>query len=138
MKHTKTFSQFIDEKKDEKYIAHVNDGREPGGSDKDIKKDYNLDVENRDNDGFDIVGSKEDVQAFIDDYGIILDDEIALVESAGYIEVMDLTRVANALGEVQRVWTEWKSGPATEPSDIKPAQKDLKGWIDRWFKDNIK
>lgn len=138
MKHIQPFEQFVSEKKDEKYIAHVNDDREPGGSDKDIKKDYNLDVENRDGDGFDIVGSKEDVQAFIDDYGIILDDEISLVESAGYVEVMDLTRVANALGEIQRVWAEWKSGPATEPSDIKPAQKDLKGWIDRWFKDNIK
>jgi len=24
------------------------------------------------------------------------------------------------------------------PSDIRPAQKELKGWIDRWFKQNIK
>jgi hypothetical protein len=59
-------------------------------------------------------------------------------EGAGYVEVMDLTRVANALGEIQRVWAEWKSGPMTEPKDIKPAQKDLKAWVDRWFKDNIK
>ena len=128
----------ISEKKEELYIAHVDDSRKPGGSDKEIKNDYNLEVRDRDNSGFDIVGSKEDIQAFVDDYGIILDGEIELHESAGYIEVMDLTRVANALGEIQRVWAEWKSGPATEPSDIKPAQKDLKGWIDRWLKDNIK
>jgi len=115
MKHTKTFSQFIDEKKDEKYIAHVNDGREPGGSDKDIKKDYNLDVENRDNDGFDIVGSKEDVQAFIDDYGIILDDEIELYESAEVINEA-----------VTKYYTvEWNRNDAKEIFDYKNKIMDL-------------
>jgi hypothetical protein len=64
--------------------------------------------------------------------------ESEIHESEGYIEVMDTIRIANALAEVQKVWQEWKSGPMTEPKDIKPAQKDLKGWIDRWFKDNIK
>ena len=35
-------------------------------------------------------------------------------------------------------WDRWKNGPATEPSDIKPAAKELKGWITRWMKQNIK
>lgn len=55
-----------------------------------------------------------------------------------YVEVMNLPELANALGKVAFLWKEWKNGPMTEPSDIKPAQKELKSWIDRWFKDNIK
>jgi len=55
-----------------------------------------------------------------------------------YVEVMDMPKIANALGEIQIQWEKWKNGPLTEPSDIRPAQKELKGWIDRWFKQNIK
>ena len=55
-----------------------------------------------------------------------------------YVEVMNLPELANALGKVAELWAQWKNGPMTEPSDIKPAQKELKGFIDRWFKDNIK
>jgi hypothetical protein len=55
-----------------------------------------------------------------------------------YVEVMDPIRMANALGEIQQAWEQWKNGPMTEPSMIKPAQKELKGWLDRWFKQNIK
>ena len=55
-----------------------------------------------------------------------------------YVEVMDMPKLANALGEIQIQWEKWKNGPLTEPSDIRPAQKELKGWIDRWFKQNIK
>ena len=55
-----------------------------------------------------------------------------------YVEVMDPIRMANAMGEIQQVWNDWKNGPMTEPNMIKPAQKELKGWLDRWFKQNIK
>jgi hypothetical protein len=55
-----------------------------------------------------------------------------------YIEVMDPIRLANAMGEIQQAWEMWKNGPATEPQHIRPAQKELKGWLDRWFKQNIK
>ena len=55
-----------------------------------------------------------------------------------YVESMDSIEIANALGKIQQLWSEWKSGPMTEPSDIKPAQKELKGWIDNWFKKEIK
>ena len=55
-----------------------------------------------------------------------------------YIEVMNLPELSNALGKIAELWKQWKDGPLTEPSDIKPAQKELKGWMDRWFKDNIK
>ena len=55
-----------------------------------------------------------------------------------YIESMDSIEIANALGKIETLWKDWKNGPMTEPSDIKPAQKELKGWLDRWFKDNIK
>ena len=53
-----------------------------------------------------------------------------------YIELMP--EVANALGTIQSDWERWKNGPMTEPSDIKPAAKELKGWITRWMKQNIK
>lgn len=55
-----------------------------------------------------------------------------------YVEVMNLPELADALGKVAELWKQWKNGPMTEPGDIRPAQKELKGWIDRWFKDNIK
>jgi nicotinamide mononucleotide adenylyltransferase len=55
-----------------------------------------------------------------------------------YVEIMDPIRMANAMGEIQQVWDQWKNGPMTEPNMIKPAQKELKGWLDRWFKQNIK
>ena len=55
-----------------------------------------------------------------------------------YVEVMNMPVIANALGEIQKQWLDWKNGPLTERGDIKPAQKELKGWIDRWFKDTIK
>jgi hypothetical protein len=82
MKHIQPFDLFINEKKDEKYTARIEDSRKPGGSDKDIKKDYGLDVENRDRDGFDIVGKKEDIEAFIEDYGMGSEVEIEVYESA--------------------------------------------------------
>ena len=53
-----------------------------------------------------------------------------------YIELMP--EIANALGTIQTDWARWKHGPATQPSDIKPAAKELKGWITRWMKQNIK
>jgi hypothetical protein len=55
-----------------------------------------------------------------------------------YIESMDSIEIANALGKIKTLWDAWKGGPMTEPSDIKPAQRELKGWMDRWFKQNIK
>ena len=58
--------------------------------------------------------------------------------SEEYIESMDSIEIANALGKIKTLWDTWKGGPMTEPSDIKPAQRELKGWMDRWFKQNIK
>ena len=55
-----------------------------------------------------------------------------------YVESMNSHELANLLGKIGTLWTDWKKGPLTEPSDIKPAQKELKGWITRWMKQNIK
>ncbi len=59
-------------------------------------------------------------------------------ESNGYLEVMNMIQIANGLAEIEKAWNEWKSGPATEPKDIKPAQKDLKNFIDDFIKKAIK
>ena len=55
-----------------------------------------------------------------------------------YVESMDSVEIANALGKIETLWKAWRAGPMTEPSDIKPAQKELKRWLDNWFKQNIK
>ena len=55
-----------------------------------------------------------------------------------YIESINSIEIANALGKIKTLWDDWRKGPMTEPSDIKPAQKELKGWITRWMKQNIK
>tara|TARA_R100001015_G_C4633046_1_gene197452 strand:+ start:2953 stop:4452 length:1500 start_codon:yes stop_codon:yes gene_type:complete len=53
-----------------------------------------------------------------------------------YIEIMrDLDK---GLALVKDSWLDWKRGPMTEPSDIKPAQKELIGYIAKWIKKNIK
>ena len=60
------------------------------------------------------------------------------VNESGYLEVMNMIQIANGLAEIEKAWNEWKSGPATEPKDIKPAQKDLKNFIDDFLKKAIK
>ena len=55
-----------------------------------------------------------------------------------YVEAMDHIELANALGVIKTQWDKWKKGPLTEPSDIKPAQKELIGWVTRFLKQNIK
>jgi len=55
-----------------------------------------------------------------------------------YVESMDSHELSNLLGKIGTLWTDWKKGPLTEPRDIKPAQKELTGWITRWMKQNIK
>lgn len=74
MKHVKLFEQFVNEK-EEMFTAYIEDRREPGGSDEEIKNDYSLEVKNRDNDGFDVIGAKEDIEAFVEEYGIIIEPD---------------------------------------------------------------
>jgi len=87
----------------------------------------------------------DDVLTMLDKKGYKkLDDEgiIGLYESKAvneeYVESMDSVEIGNALGKIETLWKAWKDGPMTEPNMIKPAQKELKGWLDRWFKQNIK
>ena len=98
MKHIKLYEQFVNEKKNETYIAYVDDKRTPGGSDKEIKNDYNLDVKDRNSSGFSIVGTKEDIESFINDYSIILDDGIQVFEKA-----YQLTGIYGAKGIIGKV-----------------------------------
>lgn len=75
MKHIKLFEQFISEMKAGDYIAYIDDKRKPGGTDKEIMNDYSLQVMNRTRAGFEIMGALEDIEAFVADYNIILDEE---------------------------------------------------------------
>jgi hypothetical protein len=56
-----------------------------------------------------------------------------------YIETLDGKKdITNALEEISLAWLDWKTGPATEPSDIRPAAKELKDYINWWLNKNIK
>ena len=53
-----------------------------------------------------------------------------------YIEVM--RDIDEGLSLIKDGWFEWKNGPMTEKSDIKPAQKELMKYMADWMKKNIK
>ena len=109
----KVLESAISEKKEDLFIARVDDSRKPGGSDKDIKKDYNLEVRGRDNSGFDIVGSKEDIETFVDEHGIILADDIESIDEAN-----DLS-----------YWKDYEEGHSQSPawmSKVIKNEKDIK------------
>ena len=121
------------------------------GDDSDIMnaiKSFNLKVKSNGANkgtGYDMTGKNKDILDYLqsdyyaldasgieDMYPELLEGEI----NEDYIELMP--EIANALGTIQMDWDRWKNGPMTEPSDIKPAAKELKGWITRWMKQNIK
>ena len=53
-----------------------------------------------------------------------------------YIELMP--NIEEALEQIIEDWIQWKSGPATEPGDIKPARKELLNFCMAYLKKNIK
>ena len=55
-----------------------------------------------------------------------------------YIESMNYPVLEKALNTIVGQWSEWKKGPMTEPSDIKPAQKELMNFVNSYLKKNIK
>jgi hypothetical protein len=55
-----------------------------------------------------------------------------------YIESMNLPVMDKHLDGIKELWLDWKNGPMTEKSDIKPAQKELMSFIASWMKKNIK
>jgi len=55
-----------------------------------------------------------------------------------YIESMDSIAIDKHLSAIEMQWLDWKRGPMTEKSDIKPAQKELLDYITRFFKKAIK
>ena len=55
-----------------------------------------------------------------------------------YIEVMDIPSMLKHMSAIEMQWLDWKRGPATEKGDIKPAAKELKGYLRSWFQNNIK
>jgi hypothetical protein len=54
-----------------------------------------------------------------------------------YIELIADYGMDSALEDMHMAWNSWRNGPMTEPSDIKPAQKEMKKYIDSWFKKMI-
>jgi hypothetical protein len=64
-------------------------------------------------------------------------ESVAITEE--YMETLDGKKdITNALEEISLAWLDWKTGPATEPSHVKPAAKELKAYINDWMNKNIK
>jgi hypothetical protein len=55
-----------------------------------------------------------------------------------YIEIMDSSKIDKGLSLIKDAWAEWEEGHLTEPADISKAKRELKSYIDDWFKKNIK
>jgi len=55
-----------------------------------------------------------------------------------YVESMNIPALAAILGQIEKLWNNWKKGPMTEPSDIKPAKKELLDFIMSNLKRSIK
>jgi len=53
-----------------------------------------------------------------------------------YIELMPL--MEEGLETIVEGWVEWKTGPMTEPKDVKPARKELLNFCVAYLKKNIK
>ena len=53
-----------------------------------------------------------------------------------YIEGMD--GLDQGLALIKDAWMDWRKGPMTEPSDIRPAQNELLKYVTSWMKKNIK
>ena len=46
-----------------------------------------------------------------------------------YVESMNIPALTAALSTIDKQWSEWKNGPMTEPSMIRPAKKELLDFI---------
>ena len=69
----------------------------------------------------------------------IIKEEMRKILKEEYIETLDGKKdITNALEEISLAWLDWKTGPVTEPSDIKPAQKELINFVIKFLKKNIK
>lgn len=149
MKHIKLFEQFIAENKNDPFTAYIEDKRRPGGTDKDIMNDYGLQVKNRDRDGFDVVGYKADIEAFVADYSIILDEEPMLVETKTTINEAELRvgrdePIARAIIAYFYAVEGTPEGDAIRAmrlnpvrSEINPKQAQAQG-LGGWAKDGVK
>ena len=103
-----------------------------------------LDYEGNDNEDHSGVGyikeAKEHVGNAIDEaYGSMSAESKEEPEGKAvteeYIEIIDID---DALEDMKTGWDNWKNGPLTEPSDLKPAAKEFKAYITGWLNKNIK
>ncbi len=53
-------------------------------------------------------------------------------------EYVEIINIDDALEDMKNGWEQWKNGPLTEPSDIRPAAKEFKAYITGWLNKNIK
>ena len=52
----------------------------------------------------------------------------SIIESNGYVETMG-PDFDKGIELIRKAWEDWRNGPATERSDIKPAQRDIIDYV---------
>jgi hypothetical protein len=66
-------------------------------------------------------------------------DSMSATESVAITEeYVEIINIDDALEDMKTGWDNWKNGPLTEPSDIRPAAKEFKDYINWWLNKNIK
>ena len=56
----------------------------------------------------------------------------------GLFQIIELMNLEEGLEQIAEEWGRWKSGPATEKYDIKPARKEVLNFCVAWLKKSIK
>ena len=147
MKNLKSINEFaVNEKEEEKEMPTPDEPKvdTSGGTIKEMKiegKDYNAVLST-----FDAIGAKQkamgkDVVGLISLPGEnevyeLLDEEVKESLNEEYIEIMP--GMEEGLEMIVEGWVKWKTGPMTEPKDIKPARKELLNFCMAYLKKNVK
>ena len=147
MKNLKSINEFaVNEKEEEKEMPTPDEPNvdTSGGTIKEMKiegKDYNAVLST-----FDAIGAKQkamgkDIVGLISLPGEnevyeLLDEEVKESLNEEYIEIMPC--MEEGLEMIVEGWVKWKTGPMTEPKDIKPARKELLNFCMAYLKKNVK
>lgn len=98
-----------------------------------------LDYEGNDNEDHSGVGYIKEAKDYI---GNAIDESYGSMSAKNETQVneeyIEIINIDDALEDMKTGWENWKSGPLTEPSDIRPAAKEFKDYINGWLNKNIR
>ena len=98
-----------------------------------------LDYEGNDNGDHSGVGYIKEAKDYV---GNAIDEAYGSMSAKNETQVneeyVEIINIDDALEDMKTGWENWKGGPLTRPSDIKPAAKEFKSYITWWLNKNIK